>query len=118
MSLTVKGRIKAILPSETGMSKGGKTWIKQSFVVDTGAQYNPDVCFGVFGDDKLDMLAKYKEGQEVEVSFNISSREYNGKFYHNIDAWKIDSLSNNAPESIEEAVDLLKDLDKDDQLPF
>ena len=42
-----------------------------------------------FGDDKIEMLRNYGEGQDVEVAFNISSREFNGKYYHNIDAWKI-----------------------------
>ena len=97
MSLSIKGRIKSILDVESGTSKAGKGWRKQSFVVDTGAQYNPDVCFGVFGDDKIDMLSRFNPGAEVEVSFNISSREYKGKFYHNIDAWKIDPIGNQAP---------------------
>jgi hypothetical protein len=129
MSLAVKGRIKAILDVESGTSKAGKAWRKQSFVVDTGAQYNPDVCFGVFGDDKLDMLSKFQEGTEVEVSFNVSSREYNGKYYHNIDAWKIDPIGSQAPSggntpppAMNEPVslnsaDISADTDEDD-LPF
>lgn len=128
MSLTLKGRIKSILPPESGTSKAGKAWRKQSFVVDTGAQYNPDVCFGVFGDDKLDMLARFEPGAEVEVSFNLSSREYNGRYYHNIDAWKIEAIGNQAPQGntppppTEEPIslntaDLSADSD-DDDLPF
>ena len=42
-------------------------------------------------DDKINMLRDFGAGQEVEVAFNISSREFNGKYYHNIDAWKITS---------------------------
>lgn len=128
MSLAIKGRIKTILPPESGTSKAGKAWRKQSFVVDTGAQYNPDVCFGVFGDDKMDMLAKFQPGAEVEVSFNISSREYNGKYYHNIDAWKIESIGasnapmNTPPPPMEEPPTAMstQDLssDDDDDLPF
>ena len=129
MSLSIKGRIKTILNVESGTSKAGKTWRKQSFVVDTGAQYNPDVCFGVFGDDKIDMLSKYRPGAEVEVSFNISSREYNGKYYHNIDAWKIDPIGSQVggngstpPPPSEEPVTLntadLSADDDDDDLPF
>lgn len=128
MSLSLKGRIKSILPPESGTSKAGKAWRKQSFVVDTGAQYNPDVCFGVFGDDKLDMLARFEPGAEVEVSFNLSSREYNGRYYHNIDAWKIEAVGGQAPQGntpplpTEEPLslntaDLSADAD-DDDLPF
>ena len=89
MSLSIKGRITKVLSIETGTSKAGKEWKKQSFVVDTGAQYNPEVCFSLFGDEKVEMLRNYGEGQEVEVAFNVSSREFNGKYYHNLDAWKI-----------------------------
>ena len=89
MSLAVKGKITKVLAVESGTSKAGKEWKKQGFVIDTGAQYNPEVCFSLFGDDKIAMLRNFGEGQDVEVAFNISSREFNGKYYHNIDAWKI-----------------------------
>ena len=93
MSLAIKGRITKVLQLETGTSKAGKSWEKQSFVLDTGAQYSPEVCFSVFGDEKVKMLEKFAEGQEVEVAFNVSSREFNGKYYHNLDAWKISPLA-------------------------
>ncbi|NQY43566.1 MAG: DUF3127 domain-containing protein [Legionellales bacterium] len=86
--LTVKGRITKILPVENGTSKAGKSWEKQSFVLDTGAQYSPEVCLSLFG-DKVDMLVSYGEGEEVIASFNVSSREFNSKYYHNIDCWRI-----------------------------
>jgi hypothetical protein len=97
MGLSVEGKIKQILPVESGTSKAGKDWKKQGFVVDTGAQYNPDVCFSLFGDDKIAMLNNFSAGQDVKVEFNISSREYNGRWFHNIDAWKIDAMGGNAP---------------------
>ena len=89
MSNTIKGKITKVLEVESGTSKAGKEWRKQDFVVDTGDQYNPEVCFNLFGDEKIEMLFKFSEGQEVEISFNVSSREFNGKYYHNLDAWKI-----------------------------
>ena len=48
MSLVVKGKIANILEVESGTSKAGKEWKKQGFVVDTGAQFNPLVCFSYF----------------------------------------------------------------------
>ena len=128
-NLSVKGTIKQILKVESGTSKAGKEWKKQGFVVDTGAQYNPDVCCSLFGEDKIAALNNFSQGEEVEVFFNISSREYNGKYYHNIDAWKIDSIGasqgngNTQPPPTEEpkaslnTADLSAD-DDDDDLPF
>ena len=51
MSLSVKGTIKQKLELEQGTSKAGKEWKSQSFVLNTGAQYNPDICFKLFGED-------------------------------------------------------------------
>ena len=90
MSLEIKGKITKKLPVESGTSKAGKEWKKGGLVVDTGSDYNPEVCLSFFGDEKLEMLSKFKEGQIVKVLFNVSSREYNGKYFHNLDAWKID----------------------------
>lgn len=115
MSLEVKGRITKILPIESGVSKSNKEWRKGGFVLDTGAQYNPEVAMSLFGDDKLDMLAAYSVGQEVTASFNVSSREFNGKYYHNIDVWKIapiSSIEGSTPPPVDSTPD------EDDDLPF
>ena len=84
-----KGNIINKLEPETISGKDGKIWKKQNFIINTGAQYNSEICFQLFGEDKIDMLNHHDEGSKVEVSFNLSSREYNGRYFHNIDAWKI-----------------------------
>jgi hypothetical protein len=122
MSLAVKGRITKVLSIETGTSKAGKEWKKQSFVLDTGAQYNPEVCFSLFGDEKVDMLRNYGEGQEVEVAFNVSSREFNGKYYHNLDAWKVFKSESKEIPQMEGTLKSLDNLNisdtENDDLPF
>jgi len=40
----------------------------------------------------MSLLDPFSEGMEVEVSINIESREFNGKWFHNVTAWKIDSV--------------------------
>jgi len=111
--LKVKGKITEILEVESGSSKAGKDWEKQTFVIDTEAQYNPLIAFSVFGEDKVENLTKYnKVGDSVEVSFNVSSREFNGKYYHSVDAWRIESLSPTSSPQIDNATT------QDDDLPF
>ena len=119
MSLAITGKLVKALDEESGTSKAGKEWKKQSFVIDTGAQFNPEVCFSLFGEDKIAMLQGINPGEEIEVSFNLSSREYNGRYYHNIDAWRINKVaatvvaapSDEAPFPAEAA-------EEDDDLPF
>ena len=111
--LKVKGRITKVLPVENGTNKAGKEWQKQGFVIDTEAKFNPEVCFSLFGEDKIEMLKNFVEGEEVEVSFNVSSREFNGKYYHNLDAWKITSTGTvNGTPPIDNSPP------QDDDLPF
>ena len=120
MSLTISGKITQILEVESGTSKAGKEWKKQNFVVDTGAQFNPSVCFNLFGEEKIGVLQSFAVGQDVEVAFNVSSREFNGKYYHNIDAWKISAASDSAgsgsvPPPIETDIPAATE---EDDLPF
>ena len=85
--LTISGRIALILPLQTGTSKAGKPWQKQSYVLETGGQYPKKVCFSLFG-DKVDQFP-LQVGQEVTVSIDVESREFNGRWYTEINAWNI-----------------------------
>ncbi len=107
--MEVQGIITKIMEVEEGTSKAGKEWKKQVFVIDTGAEYNPEIAFQLFGDTKIENFAKFnKLEDEVVVSFNLSSREYNGKYFHNVDAWMIKNVqSEEQPAEEEEAGDTL-----------
>ena len=117
MSLSIKGKLSRKLNIESGTSKAGKDWKKQTFLLDTGSQYNPEICFQLFGEDKISMLNNHNEGDYVEVSFNLSSKEFNGRYFHNIDAWRIETINNNK-EDIIEAPSFNNDEVVEDDLPF
>ncbi len=123
MSLSVKGTIKQKLKLEQGTSKAGKEWKSQSFVLNTGAQYNPDICFKLFGEDKINLITNLNEGDEVEVSFNLSSREWNEKWFTSADAWKIEKSENNTSTTTETVDDsdipvFENNQTQEDDLPF
>ena len=85
--MEVKGKLVKKLEVESGISKSEKVWKKQTVVVDTGAEYNPEIAITAFGDDKLKDLDKLSVGDSVFIKCNVSSREYKGKYFHNIDGW-------------------------------
>ena len=95
MSLQIKGTVIKILNAESGVSRAGKEWKKQEFVIETQDQFPRKVCFTLFN-DKVSLLDQIQEGKEVDVSFNVESREYNGRWFHNINAWKIDQVTDNS----------------------
>ena len=108
--MQITGKFVQKLDIETGTSNSGKSWKKQSIVIEqTAATFNKEVVVSFFG-DKIKGLRDIEEGSEVNVSINLSSREYNGRYYHNIDGWFIAKMG-------EETVGN-KFVTTDDEMPF
>jgi len=92
--MEISGKIIAVLPLATGEGKNG-TWRSQDYVLETPDQYPRKVCFNLFN-DRIDQFPM-SIGDDVEVSFDIDSREYNERWYTSIRAWKIVKKDQNAP---------------------
>ncbi|MCK4679067.1 MAG: DUF3127 domain-containing protein [Bacteroidales bacterium] len=92
--MEVTGKIIQLLDLLTGESKNGE-WKKQDFIVETGSQYPKKVCISVWG-DKIDQF-NLKEGEDVTVSINLESREFNNRWYTDVRAWKVEKKAD-APE--------------------
>lgn len=88
--MELSGKIIAVLPLQSGTGKTGNEWKKQDYVVETHDQYPRRMCFNLWG-DRIDQFA-IQLGEEVTVSFDIDCREYNGRWYNDIRAWKIDRV--------------------------
>jgi hypothetical protein len=100
--MELSGKIIKILPLQSGTGKNG-AWKKQEFVVETPGQISRKVCFNIWG-EKIEQF-KLTEGAEVKVSFDIESREYNGKWYTDVKAWKVETVNKGADETIPEEPD-------------
>ena len=104
--LSINGILLKKLNPESGARKDGRGWKKQNFILQTENSFNNEICFQLFGEEKMTMLKNIEIGEKIEVFFNLSSREYNQKYYHNIDAWKITKISglekNSLPNNEEE----------------
>jgi hypothetical protein len=99
MALDIIGKIIQVMPESSGQSKAGKPWSKQEFVIETMEQYPRKVCMSVMN-DKVQELKKFAVGHEIKASLNIESREYQGRWYTDIRAWKIElngSTGSSAP---------------------
>ena len=96
--MKVTGKLVKVLERQEGTTQKGNKFVKQDFVIETDAKYNPEICFTLFGDNKVSMLPLLTIGQEFEVHFNLSSREYNGKYYTQAQAWKIETATTQEEE--------------------
>ncbi len=89
MELVIKGTIKAIGEVQTISDK----FKKVEFAIETNDQYPKLVSFQVTN-DKIDNFLKFnKVGNLVEVKFNAESKEFNGRYFTNLTAWKVQNES-------------------------
>ena len=86
--MEVVGKIIQVLPAQEGVGRNGNPWKVQPYVLETLDQYPRKVHFEVFGEDRIKMNPCDVD-QLVTVSFDIESREFNGRWYTSIRAWKI-----------------------------
>jgi len=86
MQLTAK--LVQLLPLQTGTGKNG-AWKKQDIIVETEGQYPKKVCVSIWG-DKINE-SQLQVGSQLSILFDLESREYNGRWYTDVKAWKIEA---------------------------
>jgi len=90
MAVEITGRVVNVLAPVTGQSKSGSgEWKKQEFIIETQSQYPKKIIFSLWG-DKTEQINGLQPGEDVKVSFDPESREYNGRWYTDLRAWKIE----------------------------
>ena len=82
------GKIIQVLPAQEGVGRNGNPWKVQPYVLETLDQYPRKVHFEVFGEDRIKQNP-CEIDQLVTISFDIESREFNGRWYTSIRAWRI-----------------------------
>lgn len=94
--MEVTGKIIVALPEVGGTSQKGNVWKKREYVLETQETYPRKVFFNFFG-DRVDQYP-LQVGQEVTISFDIDSREYNGRWFVEVRAWKAEAPHQAAPQ--------------------
>jgi hypothetical protein len=114
MQLTAK--LIQLLPLQTGIGKNGE-WKKQDIIVETDGQFPKKICVSIWGDkiNEIQLLI----GNNLIIDFDMESREFNGKWYTDLKAWKLELSGSNSPDitngSFGEPLELQGD---DTGLPF
>lgn len=86
--MEIVGKIIQVLPLQEGVGRNGNPWKLQAYVLETQEQYPRKVHFEVFGEDRV-RNNQCNVDDVVTVSFDIESREFNGRWYTSIRAWRI-----------------------------
>lgn len=93
ISMEISGKVIELLDEQRGNGRNGE-WRKQDFILETTDQYPKKVCISMWG-DKIDQFG-INTGDDITAGINVESREYNGRWYTDVKAWKVDKAGANA----------------------
>jgi len=115
MQLTAK--LIQLLPLQTGTGKNGQ-WKKQDIIVETDATYPKKICVSIWG-DKID-TSQLQLGNQLKIDFDVESREFNGRWYTDVKAWKVEAAGTAASSITEKSTGNTgpENSNNDDDLPF
>ena len=116
--MELQGKIKLIEDTKTYGEKGFR---KRGMVITTEEQY-PQSIMIEFVQDKVDLIDKYKVGQDVKVGINVGGREWvnpqgETKYFNSITGWRVDAVASSGPKPFEPTPVNNEEEDHDD-LPF
>ena len=114
--MKIEGQVVQVLEEQSGESRNGP-WRKQEFILETSGEYSKQICIVQWGEN-IDEFG-IQEGERLTAHIDIQSREYNGRWYTDVKAWKIERDGGPRPEvpfnDDEPTIDLS---DTDDEIPF
>lgn len=93
--MEVTGKVILALPEMSGTSKAGNPWKKREYVLETQETYPRKIHFDFFG-ERADQYP-LNPGDVIKLSFDIESREYNGRWFTSIRGWKSEPATAAAP---------------------
>ena len=92
--MEISGKIIHDLGEMSGVSKAGNSWKKHEYVLETKDSYPKQVHFDFFG-ERADQYP-LSIGDDIKLSFDIESREYNGRWFTSIRGWKAEKADGSA----------------------
>ena len=86
--MEITGKVVSVLePQSFTSKKDGSVVVKHFFVIETQGQYPKKVAFSVIGDEKFRQM-NIVVGGTYNVSFDVESREWQGKWFSDVSAWR------------------------------
>ncbi|MBQ7691017.1 MAG: DUF3127 domain-containing protein [Muribaculaceae bacterium] len=101
--MEIQGKIIQKLPLQQGTSRAGNAWSKQVYVLETLDAYPKKVAFDFFGERINQYDAICAVGATITLSYDIESREYQGRWYTDIRGWKAEPFDPAAAQPMQPA---------------
>jgi hypothetical protein len=114
--MQITAKLIQLLPLQTGTGKNGQ-WKKQEIIVETNDQYAKKICVAIWGDKADTNILQI--GNQLKIDFDVESREYNGKWYTDVKAWRVEAADGtNLPLPNKNENITLEPEDDSNDLPF
>ncbi len=117
--MEIEAVVFKVLEPIRGTSAKGE-WVRQEVIFDQPSEFNRKVCISFWG-DKASEVASFKVGEAITLSVNVESREFNGKWYTSVQAWKVArKVAETAPEmpALPDFAPIEEGAEPVDDLPF
>lgn len=108
MSLEIEGRLHKVFPIE---NKSGSFQAREFVIEVESGQYPQMVKFQLV-QDRCGLIEDYSEGENIKVHFDLRGREWQGKYFTTLTAWRLDRTTKAEKSSTTDITT------KDDNLPF
>lgn len=117
--MEIKGKVLQKLPIEQGTGKNGKEWKKQFAIIETQETYPKKICLCFWG-DKTNLISNVYVGVIITAQINIESREFNGKWFTEVQCWKLEMEASQqaAPQPQQAVPEFIEEDQSNDDLPF
>lgn len=99
--MDITGTVIQILPEQRFNGKNGEV-VKNQFVIEHGGQYKKKAVFSVLGEDKWKQMNVVR-GADVQVSFDVDAREWNGKWFGELMAWRVQNVNGQQQQTTQSA---------------
>ncbi len=112
--MDISGKVIKLLALQSGEGKNGR-WQKQEFIIEVPGQFPKKVCMSLWGEK----VTQYplSEGQQVTLSFDLESREFNNRWYTEARVWKVSTqqtATTSAPPKVSDSNDAFSSLSEND----
>jgi hypothetical protein len=115
--MEITGKIVKMLPLQSGQGKNG-VWKKQEYILEIPSDKFPKkVCIAIWGDN----IGKFniQEGNNVTAGIDVESREFNGRWYTDVKAWRVKVNDGSGMPGVEDQVYSQEPASREkDDLPF
>lgn len=93
--MEITGKVVRLGNLVEGTSARGP-WRKQELIIETEEQFPKTVCLTCWT-NQIEEIQRFAPGQSIKAQIDLSSREFNGKWYTDVRVWRFDPITAAAP---------------------